>query len=33
MPDTEFKVMNIKIVTSTEKILEDLRETLNKERI
>jgi len=31
MPDREFKVVIIKILTGLEKRLEDIRETLNKE--
>ena len=32
MPDREFKVMIINILTGLEKRVEDLRETLKKER-
>ena len=31
MPDREFKVMDIKILTGLEKRVEDLNKTLNKE--
>ena len=32
MPESEFKVMIIKILTGLEKIVEDISETLNTEK-